>query len=99
MSAQLSQIPYSYDHSLDVPEVFPEAKTRCRSPAGGPSEDQFLALALGEIQTAEMLEIQLVNSVAPFVLCNRLADLMKQDHYRTKTYCECFRHGRQIPAV
>ena len=26
MSAQLSQIPYSYDHTLNVPEVFPEAK-------------------------------------------------------------------------
>ena len=27
-----------------------------------------------------MMEIQLVNAVAPFVLCNRLADLMKQDY-------------------
>ena len=26
MSARLSQIPYSYDHSLNVPEVFPTGK-------------------------------------------------------------------------
>jgi len=34
---------------------------------------------LGEISTDEMLEVQLVNSVAPFVLCNRLAALMKKE--------------------
>ncbi|MGY8914130.1 MAG: SDR family oxidoreductase, partial [Flavobacteriales bacterium] len=34
-------------------------------------------LRLGQIETTEMLEVQLVNSVAPFVLCNRLSELMK----------------------
>jgi hypothetical protein len=29
-------------------------------------------LRLGQIETTEMIEVQLVNSVAPFVLCNRL---------------------------
>ena len=37
-------------------------------------------LRLGEIPTTEMLEVQLVNSVAPFVLCNRLVSLMRRDH-------------------
>ncbi len=37
-------------------------------------------LRLGEIQTAEMLEIQLVNAVAPFVLCNRLVPMMRRDY-------------------
>jgi NAD(P)-dependent dehydrogenase (short-subunit alcohol dehydrogenase family) len=37
-------------------------------------------LRLGEIQTPEMLEVQLVNSVAPFVLCNRLIPLMKREN-------------------
>jgi NAD(P)-dependent dehydrogenase (short-subunit alcohol dehydrogenase family) len=36
-------------------------------------------LKLGEIQTAEMLEIQLINTVAPFVLCNKLVPLMKNE--------------------
>ncbi len=37
-------------------------------------------LRLGKIQTSEMLELQLVNSIAPFVLCNKLAELMKKDY-------------------
>ena len=80
MSAQLSQIPYSYDHSLDVPEVFPAEKLDADLQQVDLRKTNSWRLRLGEIQTSEMLEIQLVNSVAPFVLCNRLADLMKQDY-------------------
>ena len=36
-------------------------------------------LRLGEIPTAEMLELQLVNSIAPFVLCNKLSTMMKRE--------------------
>ena len=35
---------------------------------------------LGEIETPEMIEVQLVNAVAPFVLCNRLSNLMKKEN-------------------
>jgi NAD(P)-dependent dehydrogenase (short-subunit alcohol dehydrogenase family) len=35
---------------------------------------------LGEIQTPEMLEVQLVNAIAPFVLCNRLVGLMRREN-------------------
>ena len=80
MSARLSQIPYSYDHSLDVPEVFPAEKLDADLQQVDLRKTNSWRLRLGEIQTSEMLEIQLVNSVAPFVLCNRLADLMKQDY-------------------
>ena len=79
MSAQLSQIPYSYDHSLDVPEVFPAEKLDADLQQVDLRKTNSWRLRLGEIQTSEMLEIQLVNAVAPFVLCNRLADLMKVD--------------------
>lgn len=79
MSARLSQIPYSYDHSLNVPEVFPEAELDADLQQVDLRKTNSWRLTLGEIQTAEMLEIQLVNSVAPFVLCNRLIHLMKQD--------------------
>ncbi|MCP4455953.1 MAG: oxidoreductase, partial [Planctomycetes bacterium] len=79
MSAQLSQVPYSYDHSLDVPEVFPAGKLDADLQQTDLRKTNSWRLRLGEIQTSEMLEIQLVNSVAPFVLCNRLAELMKQD--------------------
>ena len=80
MSAQLSQVPYSYDHTLDVPEVFPAGKLDADLQQMDLRKTNSWRLRLGEIQTSEMLEIQLVNSVAPFVLCNRLADLMKLDY-------------------
>ncbi|MDX9786646.1 MAG: SDR family oxidoreductase [Desulfobacterales bacterium] len=80
MSARLSQIPYSYDHSLNVPEVFPAEKLDADLQQVDLRKTNSWRLRLGEIPTAEMLEIQLVNSVAPFVLCNRLADLMKRDY-------------------
>jgi len=80
MSAHLSQIPYSYDHCLNVPEVFPTKKLDADLQQVDLRKTNSWRLRLGEIQTSEMLEIQLVNSVAPFVLCNRLADLMKQEY-------------------
>ncbi|MBF0450956.1 MAG: SDR family oxidoreductase [Candidatus Magnetomorum sp.] len=79
MSARLSQIPYSYDHSLDVPNVFPAEKLDADLQQVDLRKTNSWRLRLGEIQTSEMLEVQLVNSVAPFVLCNRLIDLMKLD--------------------
>ncbi|MCP3944004.1 MAG: SDR family oxidoreductase [Desulfobacteraceae bacterium] len=79
MSAQLSQIPYSHDHCLDVPAVFPAAKLDADLQQVDLRKTNSWRLRLGDIQTSEMMEIQLVNAVAPFVLCNRLADLMKQD--------------------
>ncbi len=78
-SAQLSQVPYSYDHSLDVPQVFPTGKLDADLQQVDLRKTNSWRLKIGEVQTAEMLEIQLVNSVAPFVLCNRLVDLMKKD--------------------
>ncbi|MFZ2631137.1 MAG: SDR family oxidoreductase [Desulfosalsimonadaceae bacterium] len=80
MSAHLSQIPYSYDHCLDVPGDFPAAKLDADLQQVDLRKTNSWRLRLGEIQTSEMLEIQLVNAVAPFVLCNRLANLMKQDY-------------------
>jgi NAD(P)-dependent dehydrogenase (short-subunit alcohol dehydrogenase family) len=37
-------------------------------------------LRLGEIPTSEMFELQLVNAIAPFVLCNKLSGMMKRDN-------------------
>ncbi|MCM2282761.1 MAG: SDR family NAD(P)-dependent oxidoreductase [Bdellovibrionaceae bacterium] len=79
-SAQLSQIPYSYDNSLAVEEIFPEGKLDADLQQVDLRETNSWRLKLGEIPTPEMLEVQLVNSVAPFVLCNRLLPLMKRDN-------------------
>ena len=79
-SAQLSQIPYAYDHSLIKDEVFPQGRMDADLQQVDLRQVNSWRLRLGDIQTAEMLEIQLVNAVAPFVLCNRLASLMKRDN-------------------
>lgn len=79
-SAQLSQIPYSIDNSIAAEEVFPEGKLDADLQQVDLRKTNSWRLKLGEIHTTEMLEVQLVNSVAPFVLCNRLVNLMKKEN-------------------
>lgn len=79
-SAKLSQIPYTIDNSLTIAEVFPEGELDADLQQVDLRKTNSWRLKLGEINTDEMLEVQLVNSVAPFVLCNRLADLMKREN-------------------
>ncbi|MEE9430107.1 MAG: SDR family NAD(P)-dependent oxidoreductase, partial [Melioribacteraceae bacterium] len=79
-SAKLSQIPYSFDNALVAQEVFPEGKLDADLQQVDLRKTNSWRLKLGEIETTEMIEVQLVNSVAPFVLCNRLAEVMKKDN-------------------
>ena len=78
-SAKLSQIPYLYDQNLSVEKVFPKGELDADLQQVDLRETNSWRLKLGEIETSEMMEIQLVNAIAPFVLCNRLANLMKRD--------------------
>jgi NAD(P)-dependent dehydrogenase (short-subunit alcohol dehydrogenase family) len=78
-SAKLSQIAYTVDKNLTPEEVFPTGKMDADLQQVDLRKTNSWRLKLGEIQTYEMLEVQLVNSVAPFVLCNRLVNLMKKD--------------------
>lgn len=78
-SAKLSQIPYSIDNSLNSTELFPEGKLDADLQQVDLRKTNSWRLKLGEIDTVEMLEVQLVNSVAPFVLCNRLVNVMKKE--------------------
>lgn len=79
-SAKLSQIPYSFDNSLVAKDVFPEGELDADLQQVDLRKTNSWRLRLGEIETTEMIEVQLVNSIAPFVLCNRLSNLMKRDH-------------------
>jgi len=79
-SAKLSQIPYSFDNSLQTAEVFPEGKLDADLQQVDLRKTNSWRLKLGEIETPEMIEVQLVNAVAPFVLCNRLSNLMKKEN-------------------
>ena len=79
-SARLSQIPYCHDNSLASEEIFPKGRLDADLQQVDLRKTNSWRLRLGEIPVTEMLEVQLVNSVAPFVLCNSLASLMKRDH-------------------
>ena len=79
-SAKLSQIPYSFDNSLTTSEVFPEGELDADLQQVDLRKTNSWRLKLGEIETTEMIEVQLVNSIAPFVLCNRLSQLMKKEN-------------------
>lgn len=83
-SAKLSQIPYSFDKALVTKEVFPEGKLDADLQQVDLRKVNSWRLKLGEIETTEMIEVQLVNSVAPFVLCNRLSEVMKKDNTSQK---------------
>jgi len=78
-SAELSQVPYSYDNSLVAEEVFPVGKLDADLQQVDLRKTNSWRLRLGEIETPEMLEVQLVNAIAPFVLCNRLVGMMRRD--------------------
>jgi NAD(P)-dependent dehydrogenase (short-subunit alcohol dehydrogenase family) len=78
-SAELSQIAYEHDQSLELETVFPEGKLDADLQQVDLRNVNSWRLKLGDVRTSEMIEIQLVNAVAPFVLCNRLSGLMKRD--------------------
>jgi NAD(P)-dependent dehydrogenase (short-subunit alcohol dehydrogenase family) len=78
-AAQLSQIPYPYDHGLADAAVFPQGRLDADLQQVDLRATNSWRLCLGDIQTPEVLEVQLVNAVAPFVLCNRLIALMRCD--------------------
>ncbi|MCB0688450.1 MAG: SDR family oxidoreductase [Saprospiraceae bacterium] len=79
-SARLSQIPYSFDQAIKEEEIFPKGQLDADLQQLDLRETNSWRLRMGEIETAEMLEVQLVNAVAPFVLNNRLIPLMKKEN-------------------
>jgi NAD(P)-dependent dehydrogenase (short-subunit alcohol dehydrogenase family) len=79
-SAKLSQIPYSFDSSLKSNEVFPEGELDADLQQVDLRTTNSWRLKLGEIEVPEMIEVQLVNSIAPFVLCNQLSRLMRKEN-------------------
>jgi NAD(P)-dependent dehydrogenase (short-subunit alcohol dehydrogenase family) len=78
-SAELSQIPYSYDNSLKVEEVFPQGKLDQDLQQVDLRTTNSWRLKLADVPAPEMLEVQLVNAVAPFILCSQLAPIMRRD--------------------
>jgi NAD(P)-dependent dehydrogenase (short-subunit alcohol dehydrogenase family) len=76
-SAALSQIPYRCDE-VATTELFPEGKLDADLQQVDRRKMNSWRMTLADVPTAEMLEVQLVNSVAPFILCSKLKPLMER---------------------
>ena len=75
-SARLSQLRCSYDEEACPPEVFPEGRVDADLQQVDLRTRNTWRLTLAEVSTPELLEIYLINAVAPFILCGKLKPLM-----------------------
>jgi NAD(P)-dependent dehydrogenase (short-subunit alcohol dehydrogenase family) len=75
-ASDLSQVRYAYDEATRRSDLFPDGRVDADLQQVDLREQNTWRLALAEVPTAEMLEVQLVNAVAPFILCARLKPLM-----------------------
>ena len=75
-SAQLSQVPCAYDDATHDAEIFPVGKADADLQQIDLRPVNSWRLKLADVPSPEMLEVQLVNAVAPFILCSKLKPLM-----------------------
>lgn len=76
-AAELSQIPYSCDdETLPSAELFPMGKLDADLQQVDLRTMNSWRMTLADVPTAELLEVQLINSIAPFILCSKLKSLM-----------------------
>ncbi|HLY08814.1 MAG TPA: SDR family oxidoreductase, partial [Planctomycetota bacterium] len=75
-SAKLSQIRMTYDDRTCGRETFPEGKLDADLQQVDLRTQNSWRMALADVPTPELLEVLLINAVAPFVLAARLKPLM-----------------------
>ncbi len=77
-SAALSQIPYRCEEA-PAADYFPVGKLDADLQQVDKRKMNSWRMTLADVPTAELLEVQLVNSIAPFILCSKLKPLMLRD--------------------
>jgi len=75
-SARLSQVRFGFDEGARREDLFPDGALDADLQQVDLRAVNSWRLTLAEVPTPEMIEVQLVNSVAPFILCARLKPLM-----------------------
>jgi NAD(P)-dependent dehydrogenase (short-subunit alcohol dehydrogenase family) len=83
-SARLSQVGFDFDEAARRPDLFPAGALDADLQQVDLRELNSWRLKLAEVGTPEMIEVQLVNAVAPFILCARLKPLMLRAPGRDK---------------
>ncbi len=74
--AQLSQIPCAYDDDTDPAQLFPAGQADADMQQVDLRTMNSWRMTIGDVPSPEMLEVQLVNAVAPFILVSKLKPLM-----------------------
>jgi len=75
-AAELSQIPLVAGDTVSGPEIFPQGQYDEDLQQVDLRTVNSWRLGLAEVPTVELLEVQLVNAIAPFILNARLKPLM-----------------------
>ncbi|MCY1016665.1 SDR family NAD(P)-dependent oxidoreductase [Pyxidicoccus sp. MSG2] len=75
-SAALSLLPYTQEQEGDTRALFPQGRLDADLQQVDLREMNSWRMKLAEVSTAEMLEVHLINAVAPFILCGKLKPLM-----------------------
>jgi NAD(P)-dependent dehydrogenase (short-subunit alcohol dehydrogenase family) len=83
-AAELSQIPMLPDELAAQKDLFPEGSLDQDLQQVDLRERNSWRLLMAEVPTVELLEVQLVNAVAPFILNARLKPLMLRTSERNK---------------
>lgn len=79
-TAELSQIPYLCDDERTLaPTLFPAGKLDADQQQVDLRRTNTWRMKLADVPTAELIEVQLINSIAPFILCSKLKPLMLRD--------------------
>jgi NAD(P)-dependent dehydrogenase (short-subunit alcohol dehydrogenase family) len=78
-SAALSLLPYALEQEGDNQALFPQGRLDADLQQVDLRQMNSWRMKLAEVSTAEMLEVHLVNAVAPFILCGKLKPLMMRD--------------------
>lgn len=78
--ARLSQLPYAFEGMEAGSEIFPSKNLDGDLQQVDLRTVNSWRLGLADVSTSEMLELQLVNSVAPFILAGKLKTLMLREY-------------------
>lgn len=78
-SAALSMLPYNLEQEGDERALFPQGRLDADLQQVDLRDMNSWRLRLADVQTAEMLEVHLINAVAPFILVGKLKPLMLRD--------------------
>jgi NAD(P)-dependent dehydrogenase (short-subunit alcohol dehydrogenase family) len=83
-AAELSQVPLLADELAAQKDLFPEGRLDADLQQVDLRERNSWRLMLAEVPAVELLEVQLINAIAPFILNARLKSLMLRTPERDK---------------